>query len=59
MSPVTREREPYRTGISMRNGGSMATGEMSITSTAAPKVQIARIAPNWRIGITLLVTSAP
>ena len=42
----------------MRNGGSMAIGEMSITRTAAPKVHVPRIAPNWRIGMTLLVTSA-
>ena len=42
MKPATREREPYRTGISMRNGGSMAIGEITITSMAAPKVQVAQ-----------------
>ena len=37
----------------------MAIGAISITRIAAPSVQVPRIAPNCRTGITALVTSAP
>ena len=59
IKPATGECEPCRTGISRRNGGSMAIGEISMTRIAAAKVHVARIAPNCWIGTTSLVTSAP
>ena len=40
-------------------GGSIATGEIAITRRAETRVQMPRIAPNWTIGTTSLVTSAP
>ena len=56
---ATHDFDPCRTGISRGNGGSIAIGEMAITSKAAISVQVPRIAPNCSIGMTSLIDRAP